>query len=94
MNDGPKYFPKYLGGTYYPHFMAAAVGLEPTKMHGSKPCAFTAWLHRYIKQKVGIEPTALPNYYGIEPHGQLSHSTIELLLLICGGKGETRTLAP
>ena len=32
MNDGPKYFPKYLGGTYYPHFMAAVAGFEPTNV--------------------------------------------------------------
>lgn len=39
MNDGPKYFPKYLGGTYYPHFMAGAEGLEPSTHGLTADCA-------------------------------------------------------
>ena len=31
MNDGPKYFPKYLGGTYYPLFMVDDAGIEPAR---------------------------------------------------------------
>ena len=47
MNDGPKYFPKYLGGTYYPHFMAGMDGFEPSNA-GVKVRCLTAWLHPNI----------------------------------------------
>ena len=40
MNDGPKYFPKYLGGTYYPRFMAGNRGVEPLQTRSQSPARY------------------------------------------------------
>lgn len=31
MNDGLNTSPRYLGGTYYPHFMVDDAGIEPAR---------------------------------------------------------------
>ena len=54
MNDGPKYFPKYLGGTYYPHFMAGMAGFGPANA-GVKVRCLTAWLHPNIFNRLSRE---------------------------------------
>ena len=40
MNDGLNTSPRYLGGTYYPHFMAGNKGVEPLQTRSQSPARY------------------------------------------------------
>lgn len=49
MNDGPKYTsPRYLGGTYYPLFMAGDIGFEPMTHRLTADCATTTLISHIL----------------------------------------------
>ena len=62
--------------------MAGDKGVEPLQTRSQSPARYHYANPQYMDRRAGIEPAMFHNLAGIEPDGQLSHSTILVYLRI------------
>ena len=62
--------------------MAGVDGFEPSECRSQSPVPYRLAIPQYMDRRAGIEPTMFRNLAGIEPDGQLPHSTTLVYLRI------------